>query len=351
MGALRWLYSRLPKPTADEQVASTVTLSREFAKMGITGVIDGGGVNSGPDVYGPVHEARRREELVTRVRLTVHSSGPGAEAEEYPAYLRYVHPRSGDPMLQVLGLGEIVLFAVHDAVNRHPDLSPETIEELRQIFDRFAEAHWPLQIHTILPETISAVVELWEEVDRRHPIGGLRWSLVHAESLTPELLPRLRALGAGVVCPSLFRFEGDTMLDAWGAERLASAPALRAMLDSPLPLAGGTDAMRVASYDPFAALQWYVTGLTMTGRTTRDVANRLTREEALALYTRAGAWFSFEEDERGTLEPGKLADLAVLDKDYLSVPVEEISTIGVDLTLLGGRPVWAAAPYSGLGRA
>lgn len=348
MAALRWLYSRLPVPSFEDQVGSTEALSREFSRVGITGLIDGGGVNTGPEVYGPIYETWRRGTLTTRVRLMVHGSGPGAEAEEYAGYRKYVQPRFGDPLLQVLGLGEIILYAIHDSETREPDLSAETLTELAQIFEQFAACRWPVQVHTMRPETVSAVLDVWEAVDRQRSIRDLRWSLVHGECLDGPMIARLKALGGGVLCPSLFRFAGDEMLEAWGQERLAGAPPLRACLDAQVVVGGGTDAMRVASYNPFAALHWYITGLTVTGNRTRDETNRLTREEALRLYTRAGAWFSFEEHQRGALEPGTFADLIVLDKDYMSVPTEEISTIGVDLTLLGGKSVWASAPFGGM---
>lgn len=345
MTALRWLYERLPPPSFEEQVRSTAALSREFSRMGITGLIDGGGVNTGPDVYGPVYEVWRRSQLTTRVRLMIHASRPGAEAREYADYLRYVQPRFGDDVLQVVGLGEIVLYAVHDSETRRPDLSREILSELGDVFERFAASRWPLQIHVMRPETILAVLELWEAVNQKHSIQQLRWSLVHAECLDNSMIARLKALNCGILCPSLFRFAGDKMLSEWGPQRMAFAPPLRAVMNAEVALAAGTDAMRVASYNPFEALHWYITGLTATGNPTRDERNTLSREEALELYTRGGAWFSFEETKRGCLEPGMLADIAVLDKDYLSIPLEQIPEIGVDLTLLGGTVAWASGSF------
>jgi len=342
MAALRWLYDQLPRPTLEDQVRSTAAASREFSRLGVTGLIDGGGTNSGPDTYHAVHEVCRRGQLTTRVRLTVHASAPGAEADEYPAYLRYVHPGVGDPRLRVLGLGEIVLFAVHDSEVRPPDLSPATVTQLRGIFQGFAEARWPLQIHACRSETVECILDLWEEIDRVAAIGPLRWSLVHAECLSTVTIERVRRLRAGVLTPSLFRFDGDKMLELWGEERMAESPPLRRLLQLGIPFGGGTDAMRVADYNPFLALQWYVTGRTMAGRSTRDQTNLLTRAEALHAYTRGAAWFSFEDHLRGSLEPGKVADLAVLDRDLLTVPEEEMGQTSSDLTLLDGSVVWAS---------
>lgn len=348
IAALRWLYAQLPAPSPDEQVASTIALSRELARRGITALIDGGGVNTGPDAYHAVFRAARAGGLTTRVRLTMHASGPGAEREEYEGYLRHVHPLVGDEFLRVLGLGEIVVYAIHDSAERAVDLSPDALGLLRWTCGEFAARGWPLQIHTCRPETVEAVLDCWEATDRVHPIRGLRWALVHAECLTATMIERLRLLGAGVLTPSLFRFEGDDMLNLLGAGPMASTPPLREILTAGVPFGAGTDAMRVASYQPFDALQWYVTGRTMTGRPTRDEAHLLTREEALRAYTLGGAWFSFEEGQRGSLEPGKIADLVVLDRDYFAVPAGEIGSLQVGLTLLGGRVAWASDAFAGL---
>ena len=123
---------------------------------------------------------------------------------------------------------------------------------------------------------------------------------------------------------------------------MKTSPPLRAVLDAGIPLGGGTDAMRVASYNPYEALHWYLTGHTMSGRPTRNAANLLSREEALRIYTIGAAWFSFEEDLRGSLEPGKLADVVVLNKDYFSIPEDEIPGIEPDLTVVGGKVVWSS---------
>jgi len=144
MASLRRLYAQLPIPSLEEQVSSTAALSRELARFGITGVIDGGGINSGPDIYHAVYEARRRDQLRTRVRLMIHASGPSVEREEYEGYLRYVHPLVGDPLLQVIGLGEIVLYAIHDSESRPPSLTRESREDLHWICARFAAARWPV---------------------------------------------------------------------------------------------------------------------------------------------------------------------------------------------------------------
>jgi hypothetical protein len=103
------------------------------------------------------------------------------------------------------------------------------------------------------------------------------------------------------------------------------------------------------SYNPFVSLKWMVDGRTVDGMTTRGASELISREEALRIYTAGSAWFAFDEDQRGTLEPGRLADLAVLDRDYLTVPIEEIGGLSAVLTMVGGRIVHASEPLQDFG--
>ena len=115
-----------------------------------------------------------------------------------------------------------------------------------------------------------------------------------------------------------------------------------------LPVGAGTDAHRVMDHNPFVALRWMLDGLTVGGEPTRDATETPSREAALRLYTQGSAWFAFDETRRGSLEPGKFADLAVLDADYLTVPVAEIALIRSVMTVVGGRSVYVAAQGGGL---
>lgn len=342
MSLMAWFYRQLPVPTGEEQVASTIALSREFARLGLTGLIDGGGVNTGPDAYGALYEAWRRGELRTRVRLFEHSSARGREPQEFAEYLRYQQPGFGDDLLRVSGLGEIFLYKSHDRLGVPADESPEALAELRDILLDCARTGWPIQIHARNEGFVAGVVDVWEQVAAQHPVADLRWGMVHGDRLTRDQLSVLARLGIGVYAQSLMRFSGERARANLGAEIVSQAPPVRAILDAGVPLSLGSDAMRAASYNPFSSLRYFLDGLTAGGVETLAPENLLTREEALTGYTSTNAWFTHEETERGTLEPGKLADLAVLSDDYFTVPVEQVGHLTSELTLLGGRTVWSS---------
>ena len=342
MAQLAWFYDQLPTPTFEEQVASTELLSKEFARLGIVGATDGGGVNSGPDIYGPITEAWRRGLLRTRVRMLKHATRRGTEAEDFAGYLRFGEARFGDAMLKWSGIGEIIMYRSHDDVGKPADSSPEAIAEAKEILVPFARKGWAVQIHVMERAFLEALLDLFEEIHAEVPIDKLRWSLIHANSVVAADIPRLQALGMGVLHQALMRFNGEALIAAWGAERVSREPELRAILESGLHLGLGSDGMRGASFSPWASLQHFITGRTVGGTPTLTGAHLLSREEALAGYTRDTAWFTSEEHERGQLAPGFLADLAVLTEDYFEIPIERMPELSSELTLLGGDVVWSS---------
>jgi hypothetical protein len=121
------------------------------------------------------------------------------------------------------------------------------------------------------------------------------------------------------------------------------------MLEMGVPVGGGTDATRVSGYNPWITLYWLTTGKTIGGTPLYDDANRLERMEALRVMTHGSAWFSREQDVKGTIEAGKYADFAVLSDDYFSVEDEEIKNITAVLTVVGGKIVYADAEFKKLG--
>src|SRR5439155_4491876 len=144
-------------------------------------------------------------------------------------------------------------------------------------------------------------------------------------------------------------YAGELFKGRYGKEAAETAPPLRRLLDSGVPLGAGTDGTRVASYNPWLSLAWMVTGKTVGGTQLFSKENCLTREEALRLYTAGSAWFSGDEEKRGVIAPGRLADLAVLSADYFKVPEEEIKGIEAVLTVVGGKVVYAAGEFASLG--
>jgi hypothetical protein len=143
-------------------------------------------------------------------------------------------------------------------------------------------------------------------------------------------------------------FQGEYFVERYGKEMVKRTPPTREILKAGIPVGAGTDATRVASYNPWTCLYWLVTGRTVGGLTMYDESTRLTREEALRLWTRGSARFSGDENLKGEIAVGKLADFAVLSDDFLTIPQERIRGIESLLTVVAGRCVYAAAPFADL---
>ena len=144
-------------------------------------------------------------------------------------------------------------------------------------------------------------------------------------------------------------FQGEFFVERYGAEAAKATPPVARMLDIGVPVGAGTDATRVASYNPWTALYWLVSGRTVGGLRLYDAGARLPRETALELWTGGSAWFSSESGRKGRIREGMLADLAVLSSDYFSVDEEAIKDIESVLTVVGGRIVYGQAEFAPLG--
>ncbi|MDQ4214688.1 amidohydrolase [Microbacterium sp. ASV81] len=336
---MTWFYRQLPMPTVDEQAAGTVSLSKEFARLGMTGAIDGGGLSTGPEAYRAIAKANFDGGLKTKVRLFKHATRPGMEDEDFSGYYRFDSPGFGDDMLRFSGIGEIIMYRSHDRIADPADYSDEAMAENKAVMREAAKHGWPVQVHAHQREFMDKVMTAWEEINEEFPITDLRWGFVHGELLGAGDAERLKRLGAGALFQSLLRLNGEEAIAVWGAERVAHAPELNLMWDAGVQIGLGSDAMRVASYNPWVSLHWFLTGRTIQGNRTLADEHLLSRERALRGYTQGGAWFTFEEEERGQLVPGFAADIAVLTDDFFTIPVDEIPHLASRLTLLDGDVV------------
>jgi predicted amidohydrolase YtcJ len=196
--------------------------------------------------------------------------------------------------------------------------------------------------------SVHHLLDVFERVTRDTPIAQLRWSIAHLNDGSAANLERMKALGVGWLMQDAMYFGGDTLIRTRGAEIARRTPPIKTAMNIGVHVGGGTDAHRVMSYNPFVSLQWMIDGRTVAGTPTRDADELPSREEALRLYTQGSTWFTRDDGRRGALTAGRLADLAVLTKDFASVPTDEIGGIESLLTMVGGRIVYAAAPFAAL---
>jgi predicted amidohydrolase YtcJ len=330
------LFDRLPKPTFEQQVQGTREFFRELNRLGLTGVVDPGGNNLFPEDYQAAMRVWREGQMTVRVAYSLNGQTAGAEFDELRNLTQLLPMGFGDDYLRFNGLGERITFAMNN--NNNPGATEK--EKYQQILQWAAGRGMAITMHWGGNASVDHLLEIFESVNRQTPIAGLRWSIAHLNDASEATLRRMQALGVGWTVQNASYFSAGG-----GAGASGRNPPVNTARRIGVHVGGGTDAHRVMSYNPFTCLQWFLDGKTVAGEPTRGPEETPSREEALRLYTTGSAWFSFDDDVRGSLEIGKLADLAVLSKDYLTAPVGEIGTIESLLTMVGGKIVYAAAGF------
>ncbi|KAA5540004.1 amidohydrolase [Roseiconus nitratireducens] len=349
------LYSTIanaPKLSTEDQLNSTRHYMRELNRFGVTSVSDaGGGGQNYPEDYSVVKKLDEDGHLTVRMAYSLFAQKPGEELADYTRWLGMTHPGDGNDLLRVNGAGENLVWSAADFENflqPRPDLRPVMEQELEAVISKLAEARWPWRIHATYDESIGRFLDIFERVHRENPIDQLGWFIDHAETVSERNLERIRAMGGGIATQHRMAYQGEYYIRRYGVDAAKRRPPLRKMLKMGLPVGAGTDGTRVASYHPWTCLWWMVTSKTVGGTVLHDEADRLSREEALRLYTYGSAWFSHEDDRKGTLNVGCFADLAVLSDDYFAVEADAIRGIESVLTIVGGRVVHGKDEYSNL---
>ena len=336
------LFDKLPRPTIEQQVAGTRAFFRTLNSLGITGVLDPGGYNLTLDAYRALFQVWRDRALTIRVVYSLCAPRRDHELEDFQALTAMLPMGFGDDWLRFNGIGENVTWGMYN--NDAPTEAQK--EQLYQTLAWAAQRGLTATFHWNNNRSAHHLLDVLERVNRATPIVSLRWSIAHLNDASLENLARIKALGVGWLMQNAFYFRGEAFIGQRGAEAIRLSPPIGTALRMGIPIGGGTDAHRVMSYNPFVSLQWMLDGKTVAGLPTRATEETPTRIDALRLYTEGSAWFSFEDARRGSLAVGKLADLAVLTRDYLTVPVDQIGDIRSLLTMVGGRIVYASEPYA-----
>jgi predicted amidohydrolase YtcJ len=349
------LYATLangPKLPPEYQANSSRHFMRELNRLGITSAIDaGGGFQNYPEDYQIIEQLHKNDELTVRIAYNLFTQKPKGELADFQHWTGMLTPRQGDDYFRHNGAGEMLVFSAadfEDFLEPRPDMPGVMEQELKPVVSLLAKNRWPFRLHATYDETITRALNVYEEVNREIPLQGLHWFIDHAETISQRNMERIQALGGGIAIQNRMAFQGEYFRDRYGDADLKRTPPVTEMLRMGIPVGAGTDATRVASYNPFVSLYWLVTGKTVGGLPMYPESNRQDRMEALRLWTVGSSWFSSEDGKKGAIVPGQLADLAVLSADYFSVADEEIKHLESVLTIVGGKSVYAAEEFSSL---
>ncbi|MFZ6639400.1 amidohydrolase [Undibacterium sp. TC4M20W] len=349
------LYATLakgPKLDPDAQEISTRLFMRELNRLGITSVIDaGGGFQNYPDDYRIIEKLQKADELTVRIAYNLFTQRPKQEVEDFQTWSDLLPPLSGDAMYRHNGAGEMLIFSAADFEDfREPRPTPvDSMEdELERVVRLLVEKRWPFRLHATYDETISRALDTFEKVNRDIPFNNLHWFFDHAETISPQNIDRVRALGGGIAIQHRMAYQGEYFIERYGSEKAAHSPPVRRMLDAGIPVGGGTDATRVASYNPWVSLAWMITGRTVGGTNLYQSDNLLDRETALRLWTTGSAWFANADGRQGQIKAGQLADFIVPSADLFAIPEMDIASLVSHLTVVGGKVVHGDDVFSDL---
>src|SRR5947209_426420 len=354
-GILYATVGKQPKLPPEHQMNSSRHFMRELNRLGLTSLVDaGGGSQIYPDDYAIIEELHKRGEMTVRMAYNIFTQKPREEKEDFLRSMKLTAPGKGDDFYRCNGAGEMLVYSAadfEDFMEPRPDLPPNLEKDLKEVVSLLVANKWPFRLHATYDESIGRMLNVFEEVNGEIPFQGTRWFFDHCETISDRNLDRVKALGGGIAIQDRMAFQGEYFLDRYGAKAAERTPPVRRMLELGIPVGAGTDATRVASYNPWQSLYWLVSGNTIGGASLYPEANRLSREEALRLYTQGSSWFSGDNGKKGAIATGQLADVAALTEDFMSVPEERIKGIESVLTIVGGKIVYGAQEYRDLGPA
>jgi predicted amidohydrolase YtcJ len=328
--------------TFDDKKRSTMDAMNYAAALGVTSNFDMGGflIPGSPDhedeftfdgaaswdpytAYDPLLDLHRNGQMKVRIRVFFLSMDNSLAIPILTRRVENAFREFGNDWLKIAGLGEFITNWPLFGQVVPPANYPAAVRKA-------AERGWIYQQHTLSSAEDTVAISAWEQLNAEIPIAPLHWSVAHALTITPENIQRLKAIGGGLALHG-FRYLAGTPA--------ASGPPYRTIVDSGIKVGAGSDSAQISTLNPWLMLYYMTTGKNSSG-VVINAGQTLSRAEALRLYTRENGWFSKEEDKLGSIEPGKLADLVVLNGDYFTVPDESLKTLGSVLTVVGGKIVY-----------
>jgi len=368
LGAPRLLGElRRSKPaTHADMVWALKAMQKAYNEAGITSTIDR---SEGPAGFRVYQELRRENQLTVRSTVTYLMSGLGTpddvrqEIERIPFVTGMGDEWFRVGALKVVADGGILIgtaylrepYGENTAIYGYKDpafrgvlaVPRENLIEMARVANRLG---WQMTAHTTGGGATDALLDAYEAADREKSIADRRFTVTHGNFPNPQAIERARRMGVGFDSqPAWLHMDGAAIKDAFGPARMSDFLPLRSLLDAGVVVAGGSDHMirfdsrnAINPFNPFFGMWMAITRKTTDG-SVLGPNQTVTREQALRMWTLSGAWMSFDEKNKGSIEPGKLADLVVVSKDFLNCPVDEIKDIEALLTVVGGRTVYQSA--------
>lgn len=338
--AWRLAYEKIPGPALDAVRRGLLSCFRELNRLGITSISD---VQTSAVSFAHrrvLAEMARSGELPLRMNFYI-AAEESSDIESLKGLVDEVKTLHQTDHFKFAGFAANMI----DGSGGASETTAQARDRFRKVAQFFNESGYNFQLRGASDSAVRELLGVLEQIHSTTPFARHRIVFSDLDDAAPETIERIKGLGAMIAVQDRMALTGERNVELWGLEKARNTPPLRAMIQAGIPLSAGTGAFQSANYSPMLALWWLLTGKTVAGSAIRNQNQNLTRSEALRLYTLGSAWSTFEEGRKGSIEAGKQADLAVLNADYLTVPEEQIRSLQSLLTVVGGRVVYAAAPF------
>ena len=308
---------------------------KELNRLGITGVYDPGGYNFPLDSYASLWKLQSQKELSIRVAYSLSAPKRGTELADFKKIIRRI-PKN-DAMLMWNGIGENVTWGMYN--NETPSVADQ--QALQKVLEWAAKEKITVTLHWNNNESISRLLDVIDRVQLNYSTKDLRWSFAHINNIDENTLFRMKKNHLGWLVQNALYFQAKNFEDKYGGEALKVSPRMRQAINLNLSVGLGTDAHRVMDFNPFVAMEWFISGKSIDGRDGRQGSQLLTVFEALNLFTKGSAYFLPDGNLRGELSVGKYADLAILNQNIFTIPTQQIHQTQSELTMVGGKVVYS----------
>jgi predicted amidohydrolase YtcJ len=333
IAATRPVAARLPKVAPDQLEASSLALVKDMNRAGLT-TFGVAGCNA--DVLEIFQKWKAQGHLNVRVFcIGGASAGSPEQVERSIPQIAQMKLYQGDEFIDNVVFGESIYTPLHDPMFAlRSDPKPEQLALWRRMAMEIAKAGLPIHVHAELHNTIDGFLDQIEAVNKEYPIKNLRWALAHVNQINAPQLERMKKLGMYAAVHPWAVINGGIMHEGFG-DGAYDMPPLSTIQNSGINWGFGSDGTAANQTLPFTTLYFAVTGKMPGGM--KVIRQTISREDALIAHTRKNAFLVFQEDTLGSIQPGKLADLVVLDRDYLTIPPDQIKDIKPVMTMIGGR--------------
>ncbi|MBL8178928.1 MAG: amidohydrolase [Bryobacterales bacterium] len=355
---------RASRPATDaDRLWALKAMHKKYNEVGFTSVIDRG---QGPEGFRAYQQLAQRKELTVRTTVTylLNAQGKPEEVRREIERIPFVTGFGDDwfrvgPIKTVADGGILIGTAyLREPYGEHTDIygykdpdyrgvlsvPRENLVEMARTANRLG---WQMTAHTAGSGAIDVLLDAYEEANKDKPIGGHRFTVTHGNFPSEEAVDRAARLGVAFDCqPQWYYFDGPALAPVFGPARMKRFQPLKTMLAKGVVVAGGSDHMirfdsrdAINAYNPFWGMWMTITRQTVVG-TPINPEEALTREQALRLWTLNGAYLAFEEDRKGSIEPGKLADMVIISDDFLNCPLDRLKDIEALVTVVDGKVVY-----------